>query len=111
MKGITVTLYERTQTGTDDFNRPIFEETAIQIPNVLIAPATETGEERLDGTDLVSRRAAYTLAIPKGDSHVWEGCRVGFFGEVWQVIGKPTIGLEHLIPLQWNKKVRVEAIE
>jgi len=36
---------------------------------------------------------------------------VDFFGERFRVIGKPTKGLEHLIPLRWNMKVRVERIE
>ena len=64
-------------------------------------------------TDIVDpegRRAVYILGLPKGDTHRWEGCRVRFFGEVWRVIGKPTEGIEHLIPLQWNRKVKVESI-
>ena len=36
---------------------------------------------------------------------------VEFFGRKWKVIGMPTEGIEGLIPLYWNKKVRVEAIE
>ena len=111
IRGITVTLYERTQTGTDDFNRPTWRETAVPVKNVLVTPAGETGEEILDKTDLVSRRVAYTLAIPKGDAHEWEGCRVEFWGEAFRVIGKPTQGIEEMIPLRWNRKVRVERIE
>ena len=111
MKGITVVLYERTQTGTDAFNRPAWEEVPVQVENVLVTPATETGEEHLDSTDLVSRSADYTLGIPKGDTHSWEGCRVDFFGERFRVIGKPTKGIDALIPLSWNMKVRVERIE
>ena len=87
IRGITVTLYERTQTGTDDFNRPTWTETAVPVKNVLVTPAGETGEEILDQTDLVSRRVAYTLALPKGDAHEWEGCRVEFWGEAFRVIG------------------------
>ena len=111
MKGITVTLYSRTQSGTDAFNRPIYTETEVSVDNVLVAPATEAGQEVLDTLDLTGRKAVYTLAIPKGDTHQWEGNRVGFFGEVWQVVGIPTEGIEDLIPLQWNKKVKVERIE
>ena len=111
MRGITVVLYERVQTGTDEFNRPVYAETQVPVENVLVTPARETGEEHLDTTDLVSREAEYTLAIPKGDTHEWEGSRVSFFGETFRVIGKPTQGIEALIPLKWNKKVRVERIE
>ena len=111
MKGITVTLYERTQTGTDAFNRPICEETPVEISNVLVAPADPGGQEVLDTLNLTGRKAVYTLAVPKGDDHHWEGNRVSFFGETWQVIGIPTEGIEDLIPLQWNRKVQVDRIE
>lgn len=111
MRGIKITLYEREQTGTDPFNRPEYIETPVEVENVLVAPVTPGGEEVLDTLDLTGRKAVYTLAIPKGDTHRWEGCKVEFFGETWQVIGKPTQGIEALIPLSWNKKVRVEQIE
>lgn len=111
MKGITVTLYERTAGDPDAFNRPTYTETAVQVSNVLVSPATQGGEEVLDALDLTGRRATYTLAIPKGDTHTWEGNRVEFFGKSWNVIGMPTQGIEDLIPLAWNKKVQVESIE
>ena len=111
IRGITVTLYERTLTGKDAFNRPTYKETPVPVKNVLVSPVSPGGEEVLDILDLTGRKAVYTLGIPKGDTHQWEGCRVGFFGEIWQVIGKPTEGIEEMIPLSWNRKVRVEAIE
>lgn len=111
MKGITVTLYERTEGQPDAFNRPTYTETAVQISNVLVSPAASGGEENTDQLDLTGRRAVYTLAIPKGDSHNWENACVDFFGESWRVIGIPTEGIDDLIPLQWNKKVKVERIE
>lgn len=111
MKGITVTLHERTQSGTDAFNHPTYTETPVSVKNVLVSPETEEGREYLDSTDLVSRGADYVLGIPKTDTHSWEGCRVDFFGESWKVIGKPTKGIDHLIPMQWNMKVRVQKIE
>ena len=110
MKGITVTLYERIQDGTDAFNRPIYVETPVEIENVLVAPA-DAGEEISEILSLTGRKAVYTLAIPKGDNHQWEGNKVSFFNETWQVVGIPTEGIESLIPLQWNKKVQVDRIE
>lgn len=111
MRGITVTLYERTQTGTDAFGAPVYTETETDVENVLVAPVTAGGEKVFDRLSLTGRKAVYTLALPKGDAHEWEGCRVRFFGETWQVIGKPTEGIEEMIPLQWNRKVQVERIE
>ena len=108
LRGITVTLYERTQTGTDDFNRPVFSETAVEVENVLVAPMSET--EILDTLNLTGRRAVYQLGIPKGDAHSWQGNRVSFWGETFRVIGDEQKGIEEMIPLEWNKKIRVERV-
>lgn len=109
MRGVTVILYETTQTGVDDFNRPTYSETAVPVDNVLIGePSTEDIANELN---LSGKRLSYTLAIPKGDAHTWEGRDVSFWGERFRVIGKPTQGIEYLIPLSWNKKVKVERYE
>ena len=110
MRGITVTLYDRTQTGTDALNHPIYTETAISVDNVLVAPSSSV--EVLDPTSLDGRRGEYVMAIPKGDTHEWtSGKKVSFFGEDWRIIRMPEEGIEWLIPLAWNKKVRVERYE
>jgi hypothetical protein len=36
---------------------------------------------------------------------------VEFFGQRFRTIGFPTQGIEELIPLAWNKKVKVERYE
>lgn len=108
-KGITVTLYERTQTSVDAFNHPVYTETAVNIDNVLVAPTDSLDTEITDTLNLLGKKAKYQLGIPKGDTHSWENCRVSFFGEDWRVIGKPTEGIESMIPLQWNRKVLVES--
>lgn len=106
IKGIPVTLYEKKQIGEDDFYKPIYEENPVVIENVLVAPAQE--QEVLDILNLTGRRAIYTLGIPKGDEHVWEDRDVEFFGARWHTIGMPIMGIEAMIPLDWNMKVRVE---
>lgn len=109
IKGITVTLYEQTQTGTDAFNDPIYTETAINVDNVLVYPSTQT--EILETVNLYGRKAVYTLGIPKGDTHNWENCRIDFFGQSWRSFGIPSQGIEDMIPLDWNMKVTVERYE
>ena len=106
MRGITITLYDKVQVGIDDFNRPIYEETPQSIENVLIGEPTT--DQVIDELNLSGKRLAYTLAIPKGDTHEWTDRKVEFFGEVFRTFGKPTQGIDHLIPLDWNKKVKVE---
>ena len=108
LKGIPVDLITRTQSGTDAFNRPVTTETRVTVQNVLVAPLGQTGEEILNEMSLNGKKARYQLAIPKGDTHVWEDAEVEFFGERWEVTGYSTIGIEDMIPLDWNRKVVVE---
>ena len=110
MKGIRVTLFDRTKTGADGLNAPIYAETAVEIDNVLVAPMST--DEVLQTYTLTGRKAVYQMAIPKGDTHEWTaGKRVRFFNEDWRIIGLPEEGIEENIPLIWNKKVKVERYE
>ena len=106
IRGVAIQLIERQKTGTDGFGKAVYEEAAETVENVLIGePSTE---EIVDTLELTGKHLAYTLAIPKGDNHVWEGKKVRFWNETFQVIGNPTQGIEENIPLSWNKKVKVE---
>lgn len=110
MKGVNVILYDRVVTGHDALNHPVYAETAQTVENVLIAPMSTN--EILENYNLTGRKAVYQLAIPKGDAHDWTaGKRVDFFGKSWRIIDIPEEGIEDLIPLSWNKKVRVETYE
>ena len=106
MRGISITLYSKTSTGTDAFNAPIYTETKVTVNNVLIGePSAEQIAEELN---LHGKRLAYVLAIPKGDTNTWTDTKVEFFGETFRTYGEPTQGIDSLIPLSWNKKVKVE---
>lgn len=109
MRGVTIILYDKVQTGVDAFNRPVYEDVATTIDNVLIGEPTT--EDVINELNLTGKHLAYTLAIPKGDTHEWNDRKVEFFGEVFRTYGEPTQGIEHLIPLSWNKKVKVERYE
>lgn len=106
---MTVTLLSKAQSGTDAFNRPVWTETETEVENVLIAPSSS--EALTEDVNLDGRRATYTLAIPKGDTHTWENQRVRFWGETWRVTGIPVKGIDEMIPLSWNMKVTVERCE
>lgn len=107
IKGITVTLYERTQTGTDAFNAPTYTETPVAVKNVLVSPVTD--EDVTDALNLYGKRAEYELCLPKGDAHDWKDCRVDFLGQSYRVFGKGKQWIEENVPGPWNKKVLVEA--
>lgn len=108
-KAVSVELTEYVNTGTDAFNREIKEPVTYTIEKVLIGEPSS--EDVINELNLSGRRIAYTLAIPKGDKHSWVDAEVTFFGEKFRTIGVPTQGIEALIPLEWNKKVKVERYE
>lgn len=108
LKGTTVWLILKTGTGKDAFNREITEETRIQVDNVLISPVSQTDVAIINELSLNGKKVKYQLAIPKGDTNRWEDAEVEFFGERWRTVGFSTIGMDELIPLDWNRKVMVE---
>lgn len=106
IKGITIQLMEKVKTGTDPFGKPIYKDQPIEVDNVLISPTSS--DDVINTLNLTGKKAVYTLAIPKGDTHEWEDKEVLFFGKSWRAFGIPLEGIEDLIPLDWNKKVLVE---
>ncbi len=106
IKGITVTLWTKTQIGTDSLNQPVYEWNSEQVDNVLVGQPTP--EERLTELNLSGRVIEYTLGIPKGDTHNWENQRVEFFGYMFQTFGIPERGIEENVPGPWHLKVKCE---
>ncbi len=104
--GITVRLYVKTKTGDDAFNAPVYEETPVEVPNVLIGEPM--AEDVINEMQLSGKRIAYTLAIPKGDTHDWDNVTVEFFGQKFRTFGGVIQGIDDMLPLAWNKKVKVE---
>lgn len=111
MRGITVTLYDKTQTGTDPFGAAIYTETAVNVDNVLVGePSTD---DITTTTSLYGKRIDYMLGIPKGDTHDWQDKKVAWtdaYGNTHTVrtFGFPITGVEANIPGPWHMKVRCE---
>ena len=106
IKGISVILHERVHVGEDAFSAPIYEERPVVVDDVLVSPVGTDdllGEAQLNG-----KRAQYELCIPKGDIHNWEDARVEFFGHAWKTVGFVQEWIEANLPLDWNRKVKVE---
>lgn len=109
LKGITIILYEKTEMGKDELGVPLYSENPVEVENVLVSPSSTSDSPEAANID--GRKAAYVLAIPKGDTHKWENRKVRFFGRDWKTVGIPQEGIEELIPLDWNRKVLVETYE
>lgn len=106
IKGIDVILHQKTEVGEDPFGRPIYDESPILVKNVLVTPAS--AEAITEELNLSGKRLEYILCIPKGDTNVWEDRVVEFFGRSWRTFGCTQEWIESMVPLSWNKKVKVE---
>ena len=109
LHGITVILIQKVKVGKDAFNKDVYTEVPVEVKNVLVSPSS--AEEQKDALELYNRKVLYTLAIPKTDTHTWEGQRVSIWGDTYEVVGIPTKGIDDLIPGPWNTKVRVARYE
>lgn len=109
IKGIRVILIDKQETSKDPFGAPIFENLEIAVDNVLVVPVGS--EDIINQLNLTGKKAEYLLAIPKGDTNNWENKEVLFFDKKWRTVGIIQEGMEHQIPLDWNKKIGVERYE
>lgn len=109
LRGIDVVLYTKNKVGEDEFGAPVYEELPEVVNDVLVGEPE--GSDVTDTLNLTGKRLAYTLAIPKGDTHEWRDRKVEFFGRKFRTFGEPVEGIEGMIPLRWNKKVKVERYE
>ena len=107
--GITVTLYEKTKSGTDAFGNPIYTETAVEVENVLVG--SPSNQEIIDQYNFTGKRLAFVLGIPKGDTHTWTDRRIDFFGQSFKSFGPPLTAIQDLIPLKWGQNIMVEKYE
>ena len=109
LRGISIILYTKNKVGEDEFGAPVYEELPEVVNDVLVGEPE--GSDVTDTLNLTGKRLAYTLAIPKGDTHEWRDRKVEFFGKKFRTFGEPVEGIEGMIPLRWNKKVKVERYE
>lgn len=106
IKGIQVLLYEPTKTGEDAFKNPVYEEIPVAVDNVLVTPAEST--DIVADLQLHGKKAVYELCIPKTDTHVWEDRTVEFFGHKWKTFGFCQQLITANVPLDWDRKIKVE---
>ena len=111
IRGETVVLVEKTQTGTDPMGAPIYEETETVVENVCVG--TPSADPVVEMNDIDGKRCAYVLGIPKGDAHDWRDAVVYIHGERFKTYGPPLIQTEANIParIPWHLQVEVERYE
>ena len=109
IKGETVFLIEKTQTGTDPFGVPVYGETQVKVDNVLIGqPSTD---EVMNDMNLYSKQLLFVLGIPKGDTHNWQDTVVIIRGLRFKTYGYPLTQTAENVPGPWNTQVKVARYE
>lgn len=104
--GITIELVNKIAGAKDGFGRPTYEDAEpIEVHDVLVGEPS--ADDVVNALNLHGKHVKYTLAIPKGDAHIWEG-DVIIWGKRYHIFTTPTQGIDANIPLRWNKKVMVE---
>lgn len=106
MKGTTVKLVVKTKTSTDPFGNPICTEELVDVPDVLVG--SPSSDDVVNALQLYGKKIAYTLGIPKGDTHTWVDAEVEIWGERFRTIGFPITGEKANIPLRWGQNIQVE---
>lgn len=109
IKGETVILISKTKTGVDAFGVDTYAETEIEVKDVLIgSPSFDgaTADMQLEG-----KKLAFTLGIPKHDTHDWMDKEVKIRGERFKTYGFPLKQTAANVPGKWNMQVKVERYE
>lgn len=106
MKGTTVQLVVKTQSGTDGFGAPITTEELVSVDDVLVG--SPTTDDVTNTLNLYGKKIEYVLGIPKGDTHNWIDAEVIIWGNRYRTIGYPVTGEQENIPLRWGQNVKVE---
>lgn len=112
MRGVTVTLKQKTQSGTDALGQPIYTTTDVNISDVLVGKPESSDVE--NALTMYGKRIAYTLAIPKGDTHVWYKSQVTLpapWSSTFNVIGDVVETIDANTPTRWNRIVQLERID
>ena len=76
LKGIDITLYEKTQSGTDEADAPVYTETPVTVHNVLVGEPS--AEEITTELQLTGRRLATRWPSPRATPTTGTTCRWSF---------------------------------
>lgn len=106
MKGMTVNLVVKTETGTDEFGAPTYSEELVPVDDCLVGQPSS--DDVTNTLALYGKKIEYTIGIPKGDEHDWTDAEVEMMGARFRTVGYPETGIQANIPLRWGQNIKVE---
>lgn len=110
MKGETVVVLRREQTGTDAFNEPVYEWTETAVEDVLTSPGPRSDLDDSNRPDGVL--VAWTCHFPKAFTGSLRGAQIKVRADVPRaVIGDPQPYMDANTPGRWNRPVELEGAD
>lgn len=110
IKGETVVVHRREQTGVDPGNNPIYESTETEVEDVIVAPGPRSDVEestRPDGIEV-----SWTLHFPKSWTDSLRGAEISVRGGPRSpVVGDPRPYTNANTPGRWNRPVELERVD
>lgn len=110
IKGETVVVYRREQTGVDPGNNPIYDWAETTVEDVLVAPgprADVDDSNRPDGVEV-----SWNLHFPKTWTDSLRGAEVSVRGGPRSpVVGDPQGYTVPNTPGRWNRPVELERVD
>lgn len=106
MRGMTVQLVNQRVVGVDPIGNPIYAEELEDVEDVLVGQPT--ADDVTTSISIYGKTCAFTLGIPRTDTHDWTDRVIYIFGEKYRTIGYPMRGIDANIPTRWNQNVKVE---
>lgn len=105
----TIQIKTKTQTGTDELNRPAYEEAWEDVGGCVVgSPSSADIESEMN---LSGKRIAYEVFLPNEDTHEWSGTSVRIKGKEYRVIGDVRESFINFAHIPCNKLISVEAYE
>lgn len=110
IRGETVVVERRVETGRDPGNNPVYEWVPEQVTGVLVAPGARADVDasiRPDG-----KRIRWNLHFPKGYPATLAGARISVRGQdARPVVGDPQHYTEANTPGRWSMPVELEDVD
>lgn len=109
IKGITITFTKQVQSGTDAMNNPIMTTEDISVENCLIAPIIEPTNIR-EQQAMEQSKDQVRIHLPKTYTGDVSDSTVIWDGKTFKVDSTNVKFMDDLVPGQWNRYFRAEAI-
>ena len=106
MRGMTIQLVKKTETGKDPLGNPIYFEEYEDVEDCLVGQPTT--DDVTTSIALYGKRCEYVVGIPRGDTHNWTDAELIIWGQRFRTQGYPMRGISENIPLRWDQNIKVE---